>query len=93
MHRNANVRPFVTANFRDKTLRTSTVDGSSPTWNEQIVIPIKYVIQNPNQIERKHVEIIFCLKFLAKVSIRSRIHFGFTCMMKLSKIYHRLIIT
>lgn len=41
VHRHANVRPFVTANFRDKTLRTSTVDGSSPTWNEQIVIPIK----------------------------------------------------
>lgn len=41
VHRNANVRPFVTATFRDKTLRTSTVNGTSPTWNEQIVIPIK----------------------------------------------------
>lgn len=41
VHRQANVRPFVTATFKQKTLRTSTVDGSSPTWNEQIVIPIK----------------------------------------------------
>lgn len=41
VHRHANVRPFVTATFKQKTLRTSTVDGSNPTWNEQIVIPIK----------------------------------------------------
>lgn len=41
VQRHANVRPFVTVTFRDKMLRTSTVDGSNPTWNEQIVLPIK----------------------------------------------------
>lgn len=41
VHRHANVRPYVTVTFRDKMLRTSTVDSSNPTWNEQIVIPIK----------------------------------------------------
>lgn len=41
VHRHTNVRPFVTVTFRDKILRTSTVDSSNPTWNEQIVIPIK----------------------------------------------------
>lgn len=41
VQRHANVRPFVTVTFRGKMLRTSTVDSSNPTWNEQIVLPIK----------------------------------------------------
>lgn len=37
----SNIRPFVTATFRDVSMRTSTGDGSNPTWNEQMTIPLK----------------------------------------------------
>lgn len=36
-----NIRPFVTASFKDISVRTSTGDGSNPTWNEQMTIPLK----------------------------------------------------
>lgn len=42
-YRPANIRPFVTASFRDVSVRTSTADGSNPTWNEQMKIPLKLV--------------------------------------------------
>uniref|UniRef100_A0A1B0CS86 C2 domain-containing protein n=1 Tax=Lutzomyia longipalpis TaxID=7200 RepID=A0A1B0CS86_LUTLO len=38
--RTVNVRPYVVVSFKDKTARTSTAEGSNPTWNEQLQIPI-----------------------------------------------------
>lgn len=32
------VMPFVVVQYKGKTMRTSTAEGSNPTWNEQIVI-------------------------------------------------------
>lgn len=29
--------------YRDKLCRTLTVEGSNPTWNEQLVLQLKYV--------------------------------------------------
>lgn len=35
--------PFVAVQYKGKTLRTSTAEGSNPTWNEQIVISARLV--------------------------------------------------
>lgn len=40
-YRPINIRPFVTASFKEVSMRTSTGDGSNPTWNEQMTIPLK----------------------------------------------------
>ncbi|XP_059610897.1 coiled-coil and C2 domain-containing protein 2A [Phlebotomus argentipes] len=40
--RTINVRPYVVILFKDKTARTSTAEGSNPTWNEQLQIPINF---------------------------------------------------
>lgn len=40
-YRPINIRPFVTASYKEVSLRTSTGDGSNPTWNEQMTIPLK----------------------------------------------------
>ncbi|XP_055907018.1 coiled-coil and C2 domain-containing protein 2A [Eupeodes corollae] len=36
----SNVRPFVSATFMDKSARTMTADGSSPTWNEHLILQV-----------------------------------------------------
>ncbi|XP_055593663.1 coiled-coil and C2 domain-containing protein 2A [Uranotaenia lowii] len=38
--RSSNVRPYITISIKDKVLRTSTADGTNPTWNEQLSIPL-----------------------------------------------------
>ncbi|XP_058815974.1 coiled-coil and C2 domain-containing protein 2A-like [Topomyia yanbarensis] len=38
--RTSNVRPYITISIKDKILRTSTADGTNPTWNEQLSIPL-----------------------------------------------------
>ncbi|XP_055638462.1 coiled-coil and C2 domain-containing protein 2A isoform X2 [Toxorhynchites rutilus septentrionalis] len=38
--RASNVRPYITISIKDKILRTSTADGTNPTWNEQLTIPL-----------------------------------------------------
>ncbi|XP_065088356.1 coiled-coil and C2 domain-containing protein 2A [Ochlerotatus camptorhynchus] len=38
--RASNVRPYITISIKDKVLRTSTADGTNPTWNEQLAIPL-----------------------------------------------------
>lgn len=40
-YRPINIRPFVTATFKETSVRTSTGDGSNPTWNEQMSIPLE----------------------------------------------------
>ncbi|GAB0087582.1 Coiled-coil and C2 domain-containing protein 2A [Sergentomyia squamirostris] len=40
--RTLNVRPYVVVLFKDKTARTATAEGSNPTWNEQLQIPINF---------------------------------------------------
>lgn len=40
-YRPANIRPFITATFKDSSARTSTGDGSNPTWNEQLTLPLR----------------------------------------------------
>lgn len=35
--------PFVVVQYKGKTMRTSTAEGSNPTWNEQIVISSRLV--------------------------------------------------
>lgn len=35
-----NVRPYVSVAYRDKVVRTSTAEGSNPTWNEQLSLSI-----------------------------------------------------
>lgn len=41
VQRHGTVRPFISVSFKDKHARTSTVEGTSPTWNEQIVISVQ----------------------------------------------------
>ncbi|XP_055540929.1 coiled-coil and C2 domain-containing protein 2A [Wyeomyia smithii] len=38
--RSSNVRPYITISIKDKLLRTSTGDGTNPTWNERLAIPL-----------------------------------------------------
>lgn len=38
--RASNVRPYITISIKDKVLRTSTADGTNPTWNEQLAISL-----------------------------------------------------
>lgn len=38
--RASNVRPYITVSIKDKIFRTSTADGTNPTWNEQLTIPL-----------------------------------------------------
>ncbi|XP_058450036.1 coiled-coil and C2 domain-containing protein 2A [Malaya genurostris] len=38
--RSSNVRPYITISIKDKIQRTSTADGTNPTWNEQLSIPL-----------------------------------------------------
>jgi coiled-coil and C2 domain-containing protein 2A len=35
------VRPFISINLNQTTVRTSTAEGVNPTWNEQLTIPFK----------------------------------------------------
>ncbi|XP_062546525.1 coiled-coil and C2 domain-containing protein 2A [Armigeres subalbatus] len=51
--RASNVRPYITISIKDKILRTSTADGTNPTWNEQLAIPLE---ANSDQI-RKYLSI------------------------------------
>lgn len=34
------MRPFIIAKYKNITVRTTTSDGSNPTWNEQLILPI-----------------------------------------------------
>ncbi|XP_055855035.1 coiled-coil and C2 domain-containing protein 2A [Episyrphus balteatus] len=36
----SNVRPYVLASYMDKNSRTMTADGSSPTWNEHMILQV-----------------------------------------------------
>lgn len=47
--RASNVRPYITISIKDKILRTSTADGTNPTWNEQLAIPLD---ANSDQMRR-----------------------------------------
>lgn len=40
-YRPINIRPFITTTFKEISARTSTGDGSNPTWNEQLTIPLR----------------------------------------------------
>ncbi|XP_058124121.1 coiled-coil and C2 domain-containing protein 2A [Anopheles ziemanni] len=51
--RTSNVRPYITVSIKDRVLRTSTADGTAPTWNEQLELPLDF---NTDQI-RKHLHI------------------------------------
>lgn len=35
--------PYVVVQFKEKTMRTSTAEGSNPTWNEQLVISARFL--------------------------------------------------
>ncbi|XP_063222890.1 coiled-coil and C2 domain-containing protein 2A isoform X2 [Bacillus rossius redtenbacheri] len=37
------VRPFVEVTFQESTARTATAEGCSPTWNEELQIPVRAV--------------------------------------------------
>uniref|UniRef100_A0AAG5DD09 C2 domain-containing protein n=1 Tax=Anopheles atroparvus TaxID=41427 RepID=A0AAG5DD09_ANOAO len=51
--RTSNVRPYITVSIKDRVLRTSTADGTAPTWNEQLELPLDC---STDQI-RKHLHI------------------------------------
>ncbi|XP_053676351.1 coiled-coil and C2 domain-containing protein 2A [Anopheles nili] len=51
--RTSNVRPYVTVSLKDCILRTSTADGTAPTWNEQLEVPLD---TSTDQM-RKHLHI------------------------------------
>ncbi|XP_049548327.1 coiled-coil and C2 domain-containing protein 2A [Anopheles darlingi] len=51
--RTSNVRPYITVSIKDRVLRTSTADGTAPTWNEQLELPLDIA---SDQI-RKHLHI------------------------------------
>lgn len=38
------VRPFVEVSFQGQKKRTTTAVGANPTWNQDLRIPVKYVI-------------------------------------------------
>uniref|UniRef100_A0A182YDH3 C2 domain-containing protein n=1 Tax=Anopheles stephensi TaxID=30069 RepID=A0A182YDH3_ANOST len=51
--RTSNVRPYIAVSLKDRIFRTSTADGTAPTWNEQLEIPLDC---STDQI-RKHLHI------------------------------------
>ncbi|XP_050101175.1 coiled-coil and C2 domain-containing protein 2A [Anopheles aquasalis] len=51
--RTSSVRPYITVSIKDRVLRTSTADGTAPTWNEQLELPLDIA---SDQI-RKHLHI------------------------------------
>ncbi|XP_052864196.1 coiled-coil and C2 domain-containing protein 2A [Anopheles cruzii] len=51
--RSSNVRPYIAVSIKDRVLRTSTADGTAPTWNEQLELPLDV---STDQI-RKHLHI------------------------------------
>ncbi|XP_052897971.1 coiled-coil and C2 domain-containing protein 2A [Anopheles moucheti] len=51
--RTSNVRPYIAVSLKDRIFRTSTADGTAPTWNEQLEVPLDC---STDQI-RKHLHI------------------------------------
>uniref|UniRef100_A0A182QB81 C2 domain-containing protein n=1 Tax=Anopheles farauti TaxID=69004 RepID=A0A182QB81_9DIPT len=51
--RASNVRPYITVSLKDRIFRTSAADGTAPTWNEQLEVPLDC---DTDQI-RKHLHI------------------------------------
>uniref|UniRef100_A0A182NBZ2 C2 domain-containing protein n=1 Tax=Anopheles dirus TaxID=7168 RepID=A0A182NBZ2_9DIPT len=51
--RASNVRPYITVSLKDRIFRTSAADGTAPTWNEQLEVPLDC---GTDQI-RKHLHI------------------------------------
>ncbi|XP_035773718.1 coiled-coil and C2 domain-containing protein 2A-like [Anopheles albimanus] len=51
--RTSSVRPYITVSIKDRVLRTSTAEGTAPTWNEQLELPLDIA---SDQI-RKHLHI------------------------------------
>uniref|UniRef100_A0A182P321 C2 domain-containing protein n=1 Tax=Anopheles epiroticus TaxID=199890 RepID=A0A182P321_9DIPT len=52
--RTSNVRPYIAVSLKDRIFRTSTADGTAPTWNEQLEVPLDC---STDQI-RKHLHIV-----------------------------------
>ncbi|CAG0886515.1 unnamed protein product [Darwinula stevensoni] len=42
----SSVRPFVQVSVEDLEVKTSSTEGNSPTWNEQLIIPLKTLEQD-----------------------------------------------
>ncbi|CAD7012554.1 unnamed protein product [Ceratitis capitata] len=40
IYKYSNVRPFIVLSYKDKFCRSLTVDGSNPTWNEQLILQL-----------------------------------------------------
>lgn len=38
------VRPFVIVTFKDKQARTTVAEGANPIWNQELTLPIEYVL-------------------------------------------------
>jgi len=36
-----NVRPFVAVSFRGESARTIAAEGANPTWNQELILPVK----------------------------------------------------
>ncbi|XP_054738715.1 coiled-coil and C2 domain-containing protein 2A [Anastrepha obliqua] len=40
LYKYSNVRPFIALSYKDKFCRSLTVEGSNPTWNEQLILQL-----------------------------------------------------
>ncbi|XP_036333674.1 coiled-coil and C2 domain-containing protein 2A isoform X1 [Rhagoletis pomonella] len=40
LYKYSNVRPFIALSYKDKFCRSLTVEGSNPTWNEQLILEL-----------------------------------------------------
>lgn len=42
VYKYSNVRPFIVLSYKDKFCRSLTVEGSNPTWNEELILQFRY---------------------------------------------------